>query len=49
MKNDPEKSDMAKDRGDRMRGRDPADLTWNTLEGIADPIYTADDLQGLHI
>ena len=29
-------------------GRDPADLTWNTLEGIAvDPIYTADDLQGL--
>ncbi len=31
-----------------LRGRDPADLTWNTLEGIAvDPIYTADDLQGL--
>ena len=31
-----------------LRGRDLADLTWNTLEGIAvDPIYTADDLQGL--
>ncbi len=31
-----------------LRGRDPADLTWNTLEGIAvDSIYTADDLQGL--
>ncbi|MDB3922088.1 methylmalonyl-CoA mutase [Paracoccaceae bacterium] len=31
-----------------LRGLDPADLTWNTLEGIAvDPIYTADDLQGL--
>jgi methylmalonyl-CoA mutase len=31
-----------------LRGRDPADLIWNTLEGIAvDPIYTADDLQGL--
>ncbi|WP_459443619.1 methylmalonyl-CoA mutase [Alphaproteobacteria bacterium US3C007] len=31
-----------------LRGRDPANLTWNTLEGIAvDPIYTADDLQGL--
>ena len=31
-----------------LRDRDPADLTWNTLEGIAvDPIYTADDLQGL--
>ena len=31
-----------------LRGRDPADLTWNTLEGIAvDPIYTGDDLQGL--
>ena len=31
-----------------LRGRDPADLTRNTLEGIAvDPIYTADDLQGL--
>ena len=31
-----------------LRGRDPVDLTWNTLEGIAvDPIYTADDLQGL--
>ena len=31
-----------------LRGRDPADLTWNTLEGIAvDPIYTADDLHGL--
>ncbi|HBM68024.1 MAG TPA: hypothetical protein DDZ82_04275, partial [Rhodobacteraceae bacterium] len=31
-----------------LRGRDPADLTWNTLEGIAvDPIYTADDLRGL--
>ena len=31
-----------------LRGREPADLTWNTLEGIAvDPIYTADDLQGL--
>ncbi|MDA8635944.1 methylmalonyl-CoA mutase [Rhodobacteraceae bacterium] len=31
-----------------LRGRDSADLTWNTLEGIAvDPIYTVDDLQGL--
>ena len=31
-----------------LRGREAAALTWNTLEGIAvDPIYTADDLQGL--
>ncbi len=31
-----------------LRGADPADLTWNTLEGIAvRPLYTADDLTGL--
>ncbi len=31
-----------------LRGRDPADLTWHTLEGIAvKPLYTAADLEGL--
>ena len=31
-----------------LKGRDPASLTWNTLEGIAvKPLYTAADVQGL--
>jgi methylmalonyl-CoA mutase len=31
-----------------MKGRDPASLTWQTLEGIAvKPLYTAGDLDGL--
>ncbi len=31
-----------------LRGRDPADLTWQTLEGIAvRPLYTAEDTEGL--
>ncbi len=31
-----------------MRGRDPADLIWHTLEGIAiKPVYTAADVAGL--
>ena len=30
------------------KGRDPADLVWHTLEGIAiKPVYTADDVAGL--
>ncbi|OJH45063.1 methylmalonyl-CoA mutase [Paracoccus sp. SM22M-07] len=31
-----------------LKGRDPEDLTWNTLEGIAvKPLYTQDDVEGL--
>jgi methylmalonyl-CoA mutase len=31
-----------------LRGRDPEDLTWQTLEGIAvRPLYTAEDTEGL--
>ncbi len=31
-----------------LKGRNPDDLVWNTLEGIAvKPLYTADDLKGL--
>ncbi|RYG92348.1 methylmalonyl-CoA mutase [Loktanella sp. IMCC34160] len=31
-----------------LKGRDPADLTWNTLEGIpVQPLYTAEDIAGL--
>ncbi|WP_281274747.1 methylmalonyl-CoA mutase [Histidinibacterium lentulum] len=31
-----------------MKGRDPASLTWQTLEGIAvKPLYTAEDTEGL--
>ena len=31
-----------------MKGRDPAELTWDTLEGIpVKPLYTDDDIAGL--
>ena len=34
--------------GKELKGKTPADLTWNTLEGIAvKPLYTAADTQGL--
>ncbi|WP_420859308.1 methylmalonyl-CoA mutase [Marivivens marinus] len=42
------KDDWAKRASAELKGRDPAELTWNTLEGIpVQPLYTAEDIAGL--
>ena len=38
----------AADAKKQMKGKDPASLTWNTLEGIPiKPLYTKDDVKNL--
>ncbi|GGL67851.1 methylmalonyl-CoA mutase [Wenxinia marina] len=45
MTDTPDWDDLARKE---LKGRDPAELTWETLEGIAvRPLYTAADLEGL--